>query len=700
MLGTNLSVSPSRAEIGVASSGASWLASSDGPSSRGEDDAPQGQSRAHAEDTTALEGTYQDRDDDDLAMLKHRGFDSDKDSHASRASSSDLSFSSAKPVSVGRVLENSAERDGHREVASTPLSGLAIASLPGRAGAKSLASAVAATVAQVAAETFTDSAEGSTSNSTSNGTSKGVGDVILSRQGGDGASGGLTPSSDDSSDSSSDLGDLGVAGLPMASSRSPPLARPARPGRREIEEDGIEAPAITRLSSSARKRRPRPRKNGRKATPESSSSDDFIGGLPLAGSKSPPRVRSPRGRRQDSDVESSDIEPPPSPPLPPPPRRRPVACPSAKTPPSSSLSSRSHSKPSHRKQRRERGRGGVVRPPIRADAISSFAASTLVGAGGAAAAAWVGGPASSVPSRGPGDGLSFSTKSDVGCVSKGDGEGRQQRDSEYRVEEQLVRSRNRSENSWWDKENSTGGEEEAMASGGRTAAKNGDNYTHQDERADFPPQRREARVGTRRRPDRTIPPTVTVTARSPSSPRATSAVLKERHEEHHRDHHRQERQRQEQQQQQRQRLDRSAFDDQQGMERRQWTGEAEEVVTKKAVKMVEAVSGLRSTHFAPGYLGVAWPDPFHIGANALDSRARIMSNSEERAAQKVAYVEERANRARRNRMERLKRRCGSVAVAARTLVFIFFCQVCSSVVCFCFPLEPSVRHNLGIVLLF
>lgn len=74
--------------------------------------------------------------------------------------------------------------------------------------------------------------------------------------------------------------------------------------------------------------------------------------------------------------------------------------------------------------------------------------------------------------------------------------------------------------------------------------------------------------------------------------------------------------------------------------------------------------GLRSTHFAPGYLGVAWPDPLESvagrgGVRGRDSgamRTRILARLEEAAARKVADVEEKARKAQRDRVEKLRRR--------------------------------------------
>lgn len=71
-------------------------------------------------------------------------------------------------------------------------------------------------------------------------------------------------------------------------------------------------------------------------------------------------------------------------------------------------------------------------------------------------------------------------------------------------------------------------------------------------------------------------------------------------------------------------------------------------------------AGLRSTHFAPGYLGVAWPDPLAGGAEAArqstEARARILTRLEEAAARKLAELEERTQRARGEMSERRKRR--------------------------------------------
>ena len=83
---------------------------------------------------------------------------------------------------------------------------------------------------------------------------------------------------------------------------------------------------------------------------------------------------------------------------------------------------------------------------------------------------------------------------------------------------------------------------------------------------------------------------------------------------------------------------------------------------RRRVAEAEAgVAGLRSTHFAPGYLGVAWPDPGGRGRgtgsrNPSVARAGILTKLEEAARRKMVEVEERARRAKRERAHRLKRR--------------------------------------------
>lgn len=80
--------------------------------------------------------------------------------------------------------------------------------------------------------------------------------------------------------------------------------------------------------------------------------------------------------------------------------------------------------------------------------------------------------------------------------------------------------------------------------------------------------------------------------------------------------------------------------------------------------------GLRSTHFAPGYLGVAWPDPLDSGAAAQDSAEayeRILARLEDAASRKLCEVEERTQRARRELADRRKRRCATIfSVGSRT----------------------------------
>lgn len=99
-------------------------------------------------------------------------------------------------------------------------------------------------------------------------------------------------------------------------------------------------------------------------------------------------------------------------------------------------------------------------------------------------------------------------------------------------------------------------------------------------------------------------------------------------------------------------------------QQRQTTGKRLTVARETPAAVDAGPPGLRSTHFAPGYLGVAWPDPLESvarggGVRGRDSgavRTRILTRLEEAAARKVADVEEKARKAQRDRVERLRRR--------------------------------------------
>lgn len=79
-----------------------------------------------------------------------------------------------------------------------------------------------------------------------------------------------------------------------------------------------------------------------------------------------------------------------------------------------------------------------------------------------------------------------------------------------------------------------------------------------------------------------------------------------------------------------------------------------------------AVRGLRSTHFAPGYVGVAWPDPLDDGSGSAEPGARILVKLEEAAARKLAELDERARRARHEAAERQRRRSVAYAPGGKT----------------------------------
>ncbi|CAM9497473.1 unnamed protein product, partial [Laminaria digitata] len=165
-----------------------------------------------------------------------------------------------------------------------------------------LRATVAATVAEVAAETYTTSGRNS------------------------GGGGFSARSSSTAMDSLSHFERDGRPrmSLPMAGSRSPPravtaaAAATAFPGRREPETEDDSAGAGP---SEVRGRRTRPEDNDndsgsgsreRSRSSSSSSSEGFVGGLPLAGSRSPPahRVVVAPGRREPeyySDASSLDV---------------------------------------------------------------------------------------------------------------------------------------------------------------------------------------------------------------------------------------------------------------------------------------------------------------------------------------------------------------------------------------------------------
>lgn len=85
----------------------------------------------------------------------------------------------------------------------------------------------------------------------------------------------------------------------------------------------------------------------------------------------------------------------------------------------------------------------------------------------------------------------------------------------------------------------------------------------------------------------------------------------------------------------------------------------------------EGVCGLRSTHFAPGYLGVAWPDPVDSKAAtraSAEAQARILMKLERAAAKKLRELEERTRRTRQEMTDRRKRRC--VCLSAWIRVFV------------------------------
>lgn len=517
------------------------------------------------------------------------------------SSSSNFEFSSAQPVStVGDLWGSSGgarasyNRDQSR-LSEQPLD------TPRREAAERLevlTATVAAAVAEVAAETYDQS---SNQYGFLNASSIATGDV-------------LDTSSEDDADSSS-RNPLGA--LPMAGSRSPKAATAAasssRPGQRELDSESDQGrqhqgPVPQQKKSSA-----------------DSSSDGFAGGLPLAGSRSPPpgvAARRVPGRREPdpSDLDSSDCQPP------------------AAAATATATENKSGRRAGRRRQRRsqevelrqqqQRQQQQQRSAPGRSATLDSF------------------------PRHGPG---SYPAGSGGGGDGGGGGGssagGRRDRDDEYRAEGRLLRSRNRSENSWWEKENTSSDDEEDEEKPGGPAGRiissgrdRGERRGRQQQQQQEEPGRAGgALLGSTRRPGGRQQPKVAVTAveaRGKSSRRGGAKKSRPR---------------------------RPPVVWRQVAGGR-WAGGTTTVVagtaTGDGAAAAAAVSeepapGLRATHFAPGYVGVAWPDPLEAGAatrHLMATRERLLAKLEDASARKIADVEGKSLRARRERAERVKRR--------------------------------------------
>lgn len=334
----------------------------------------------------------------------------------------------------------------------------------------------------------------------------------------------------------------------------------------------------------------------RRSTADTCSSDRLTGWLPLAGSRSPPAVRLPGRREPDSSgIESLDVGPPP------PPRTRAER---ATSPPRNKSARRGR-----RQRRRGEGLRGRAIPPV----VPVFAAA--VGAASAESSLL------SVTSSAPLD-LSSAVSGERGGIDGAAGGLHRQRDADYAEEEVLLlRTRTQSEGSGWEKRDTSSDDDPAVAP---RASGGADRKGSRGKGARVTPHR-EGGVGFRgRRNDnaarRSTPGMFAVTA-GPAAYRmgATGKLPGER-----------------------------------------WRGaDGRRTSAARAAEAVEAGPGLRSTHFAPGYVGVAWPDPLEEGGAAKGSsvaRARLLTKLEDAASRKLADIEERGHRARRERSDRTKRR--------------------------------------------
>eukprot|EP00752_Nemacystus_decipiens_P007832 g6997.t1 len=511
----------------------------------------------------------------------------------SSSSSSNFEFSSAQPVStLGDLWGNSgggASRLSEQHPVDTPRREEAAAAAAERL--EVLTAAVAATVAEVAAETC-DQSSNKQHGFLLNTSSIATGEV-------------LDTSSEDNDDSSSRNP---VGGLPIAGSRSPKAATAtataaSRPGQRELDSESNEG----RQDQSSPPRR----------SIAGSSSEGFAGGLPLAGSRSPPAARRrPPGRREpdSSDVGSSDFQPPAAG----------VAVTRSKSP-----------RRAGRRRRRRRPQDGELQQQQQ----QSLPAERTAAAPGAA-------PLDSLSPHGPGFHPAGSGDGNRGSTSRG----RRQRDDEYRAEGRLLRSHNRSEVSWWEKENtsSDGDEEEPERGADGYDSSRGDREREPRGRSQQRQQPGRAgralleiapRPGGRRQPK---PAVSAVEARKKQSRRCGAKNTRQRPSPPV----------------VWRRMDGGG----------QWAGGTTTVVGGAATGTAAAAAaaapeepgpGLRATHFAPGYVGVAWPDPLEEGATTrhlMAARERLLAKLEEASARKIAGVEGKSLRARRERAERVKRR--------------------------------------------
>lgn len=552
------------------------------------------------------------------------------------ASSSEFDFSSVNPLTVGDIWGSSKEQSGAdaggtaggiaggtargnavdvrvaggkgrardagvRDGEDLSSSSSAAMSTPGREAAlrlEALTATVAATVAEVAAETYTGSALEGFNTSTSGSRPTTT-------------SGGGNP----------------LGGLPLAGSKSPPPRAPA-PGRRPRETDSS-GEGFATAAAAAGASRPVAMMRRVSTADTCSSGDRFVGWLPLAGSRSPPVVRLPGRREPDSSgVESLDAGPPPPPPI------------AARVDDRAMLPPRNKS-PGRGRRRRRRGGGDGVR----GGAIPSVPATVPVFAGAAAAAG--AGASLSVASSAPLD-LSLvvsGERSRMGGATGGMQQRQRQRQhdaAEYAEDEQeaLLLSRGRrsqSENSWWEKENSNSSDDDDDPAGGVPPAPVDANRRGARGKGAVvrgggaPQQEGEVGFGVRRNANnsaaRRSAPGMFPVAACPPVHRAGGAKPKHPGE--------------------------------------RWLGaDGRWTSAARAVEAVETGPGLRPTHFAPGYVGVAWPDPTGGDGGAPGSsraRARILTKLEEAASRKLADIEERAHRARRERSDRTKRRCGFCA---------------------------------------
>lgn len=507
-------------------------------------------------------------------------------------SSSNFEFSPAHPVyTAGDLWGSSGGRTGayYNPEGGSHEDGVSeqVMDTPHREAAVRLEATVAATVAQVAAETYDP---GSTPHGFLNTGRNGTGKILGS---------GSSCVDDDDDDDGSGHDPLGS--LPIAGSRSPregtaPAAGFGKSGRLEPDSESD-------LSYQ------KPKSSPRRSSGAGSSSDGFAGGLPLAGSRSPPAVRVPGRREPDSsDVNSSDV--------------RALAAVAAVTG-VAVASNKSPRRGERRRQRRRQKEGEQWREyslPTTAGAHTAFPAD-----------------APSVLTSAP---LNLSSPQMLGSHSAGGGgggaEGRRQRDAEYRAEGRLLRSGNRSDNHWWNRESSNTGDESSGDGGG--GDRGGLDTGGQRPRG----QQAGRLLGTTRRHARNKQPNVVAAARNNHASNRSRVANKKKQ--------------------------RPSVVWRQVAGGR-WAGgtttvaagEATATTTAraKAVVMEEAGLGLRATHFAPGYIGVAWPNPQKaggVGGHMAVARDKLLAKLEQASARKIAEVEERSLRARRERAERLKRR--------------------------------------------